>query len=81
MKLNRNTTKTVARTVVGFCVGSTVATALRNNVIVEKKRDKALVTVGSYAAGGMASIASREWTDDTVDWVFDIIDSFQEMTK
>lgn len=81
MKLNRNTTKAVARAVVGFCVGSTVATALRHNVIVEKKRDKALVTVGSYVAGGMASSASREWTDDTVDVVFDMIDSFKEMTK
>ena len=70
--------KTVAKTVVGHCVGATATIIIRNNVTAENPTDKVKVFVGSFAMGMMAAKAAEAWTDEAVDKT---IEAWKSMTS
>lgn len=69
--------KKVVRTVVGISTGFTVASAIRNNVSAENKRQKAQRYIGSATIGYMVTEAAESRTDG---WVDNVIAKYKEVT-
>lgn len=68
--------KAVARLIVGVSTSFTVANALRNNVTPTSKLQEAEVAVAAFAIGGATSEVTKQYTDKTIDSVYDLYKKF-----
>lgn len=71
-------TKTVLKFIVGTSTSFTVRRALINNVEPENIREKAELTIGAVAVGGVAAEASEAWIDRVVDSIVEAINNIKK---
>jgi hypothetical protein len=63
------TTKKIARFIVGTSVGYVANAMIKNNITPEKRRHKAEAAVGGLVVGIMASEMAEAWIDEKIDVV------------
>jgi len=73
--------KLVASTVVGIGTGKIVSGIIRNNVSAETLIDKVTILGASWVLGGMASKATKTYTDESIDEVAKAVTGVVENIK
>ena len=67
-----NTIKKVISVAIGYSTNKVVLAVIESNIDPEKVKDKITVKTGTVVLGGMAAIASKEYTDKKIDeWYAD----------
>jgi hypothetical protein len=73
-----NTTKAVARFVVGKCVSGVIVTVVHNNCPTFSKSQKVQLYVGAFVVGAMVADAARDYTDKQIDSIVEFVDNLKK---